>query len=76
MRGSHTHGFNNSHPHTAKLILVYPYVKDLRMVKLSVCLPVFVNRSARLEQVENTISRLGTFGNVSAQKGTKGKEIY
>jgi hypothetical protein len=32
---------------------------------------IVVNHDARLEQAENMISRLGTFGRKRAQKGTK-----
>jgi hypothetical protein len=35
-----------------------------------------LNHYARLRQVKHTISRLGTFGNVWAQKGTKRMIFY
>ncbi len=57
--------------YTSKLIKVYPYVKEPRLLKL-VFVIVFLNRYARLEQTENIISRLGTFGHKKERKGSLG----
>jgi hypothetical protein len=52
------------------LIDVYPYVKELRLLKLSVYFTVSSNHSTRLEQFQNMISRLGMFGHHLAPFGT------
>ena len=46
------------------------YIVELRLLKL-VFVIVSPDRHARLKQVEIMVSRLGTFGHVWAQKGTK-----